>query len=125
MRRRTLQATPPLPLLYSCAHWLTSAPCVPHLLSITSLQSKGHGKSVDWWALGILIYEMLAGFPPFFDENPFGIYQKILAGKIEFPRWVVVWGGCWECARRSCAGRVVCTNTQAGCGATGYACLVT
>ena len=26
------------------------------------------------------------GFPPFFDENPFGIYQKILAGKIEFPR---------------------------------------
>ena len=42
---------------------------------------------MDWWALGILIYEMLAGFPPFFDENPFGIYQKILAGKIEFPRW--------------------------------------
>jgi len=28
---------------------------------------------------------MLAGYPPFYDENPFGIYQKILAGKIEFP----------------------------------------
>jgi protein kinase X len=41
---------------------------------------------VDWWALGILIYEMLAGFPPFFDENPFGIYQKILTGRIDFPK---------------------------------------
>ncbi|KAL4667872.1 hypothetical protein H8959_006561 [Pygathrix nigripes] len=29
---------------------------------------------------------MLSGFPPFFDDNPFGIYQKILAGKIDFPR---------------------------------------
>ncbi|KAJ1549659.1 hypothetical protein HK096_011198 [Nowakowskiella sp. JEL0078] len=28
---------------------------------------------------------MLAGYPPFFDDNPFGIYEKILAGKIVFP----------------------------------------
>jgi serine/threonine protein kinase len=35
---------------------------------------------------GILIFEMLAGYPPFYDENPFGIYQKILKGVIEFPR---------------------------------------
>eukprot|EP00171_Calliarthron_tuberculosum_P008091 IDg8091t1 len=28
---------------------------------------------------------MLAGFPPFFDDNPFGIYEKILAGKIDWP----------------------------------------
>lgn len=51
-----------------------------------SLQSKGHGKSVDWWALGILVFEMLAGYPPFFDDSPYGIYQKILGGKIDFPR---------------------------------------
>ena len=41
---------------------------------------------MDYWALGILIFEMIAGFPPFYDENPFGIYQKILGGKIEFPK---------------------------------------
>ena len=58
----------------------------PEYLAPEIIQSKGHGKAVDWWALGILIYEMLAGYPPFYDENPFGIYQKILAGKIEFPR---------------------------------------
>ncbi|CAK0899278.1 unnamed protein product, partial [Prorocentrum cordatum] len=44
--------------------------------------------AVDWWALGILIFEMLAGYPPFFDENPFGIYQKVLAGKIDFPKHI-------------------------------------
>ena len=58
----------------------------PEYLAPEIIQSKGHGKAVDWWALGILIYEMLAGYPPFYDENPFGIYQKILAGKLEFPR---------------------------------------
>lgn len=58
----------------------------PEYLAPEIIQSKGHGKAVDWWALGILLYEMLAGFPPFYDENPFGIYQKILVGKFEFPR---------------------------------------
>lgn len=38
--------------------------------------------------LGILIYEMLVGYPPFYDENPFQIYQKILAAKIEWPRHI-------------------------------------
>eukprot|EP00475_Leptophrys_vorax_P042518 TRINITY_DN80123_c0_g1_i1.p1 TRINITY_DN80123_c0_g1~~TRINITY_DN80123_c0_g1_i1.p1 ORF type:complete len:402 (+),score=95.02 TRINITY_DN80123_c0_g1_i1:143-1348(+) len=58
----------------------------PEYLAPEIIQSKGHGKAVDWWALGILIYEMLAGYPPFYDENPFGIYQKILSGRLEFPR---------------------------------------
>lgn len=58
----------------------------PEYLAPEIIQSKGHNKAVDWWALGVLIYEMLAGYPPFFDDNPFGIYEKILAGKIEWPR---------------------------------------
>ena len=39
------------------------------------------------WALGILIFEMLAGYPPFFSTNPFSVYQKILQGKIKYPKW--------------------------------------
>lgn len=58
----------------------------PEYLAPEIIQSKGHGKGVDWWSLGVLVYEMLSGYPPFYDENPFGIYQKILGGKIEFPR---------------------------------------
>jgi len=46
----------------------------------------GHDKAVDWWALGIIIYEMLVGYPPFFDENPFLTSQKILNEKLKWPR---------------------------------------
>ncbi|KAJ3300942.1 hypothetical protein HDV03_001579 [Kappamyces sp. JEL0829] len=57
----------------------------PEYLAPEIIQSRGHGKPVDWWALGILIFEMLAGYPPFYDENTFTIYEKILAGRIVFP----------------------------------------
>ncbi|KAJ2508971.1 cAMP-dependent protein kinase catalytic subunit [Coemansia sp. RSA 2049] len=57
----------------------------PEYLAPEIIQSKGHGKAVDWWALGILIFEMLVGYPPFYDDNPFGIYEKILEGKLVFP----------------------------------------
>jgi len=46
---------------------------------------KGHGKGVDWWTLGILIYEMLSSYPPFYDEDPMKTYAKIMHGKINFP----------------------------------------
>lgn len=42
---------------------------------------------MDWWTLGILVYEMIVGYPPFVDEDPMGIYQKILSGKIVFPKF--------------------------------------
>ena len=57
----------------------------PEYLAPEIILGRGHGRSVDWWALGILIYEMMAGFPPFYDETPYLIYEKILGGKLEFP----------------------------------------
>lgn len=60
----------------------------PEYLAPEIIQSKGHNRAVDWWALGVLIYEMLAGYPPYFDDNPFAIYEKILAGKVEWPRHI-------------------------------------
>ncbi|RNA30494.1 cAMP-dependent kinase catalytic subunit PRKX [Brachionus plicatilis] len=60
----------------------------PEYLAPEIIQGKGHHKAVDWWALGILVFEMLAGYPPFYDEMPFQIYQKILSGKIEWPKFI-------------------------------------
>lgn len=57
----------------------------PEYLAPETIQGQGHGKGVDWWALGVLIYEMAYGYPPFYADNPFGVYQKILHAKIEFP----------------------------------------
>eukprot|EP01017_Pseudomicrothorax_dubius_P046202 TRINITY_DN8106_c0_g1_i3.p1 TRINITY_DN8106_c0_g1~~TRINITY_DN8106_c0_g1_i3.p1 ORF type:complete len:281 (-),score=88.91 TRINITY_DN8106_c0_g1_i3:204-1046(-) len=58
----------------------------PEYLAPEILLNKGHGKPVDWWTLGILIYEMIAGIDPFTDEDPMQIYQNILKGKIKFPK---------------------------------------
>ncbi|GFO40773.1 CAMP-dependent protein kinase catalytic subunit [Plakobranchus ocellatus] len=46
---------------------------------------RGYNKAVDWWALGVLIYEMAAGYPPFFADQPIQIYEKIVSGKVRFP----------------------------------------
>lgn len=58
----------------------------PEYLAPEIIQSDGHGKAADWWACGVLCYEMLVGYPPFFDESPYGIYEKILNGQIHWPR---------------------------------------
>lgn len=50
------------------------------LTILFSLQ--GYNKAVDWWALGVLIYEMAAGYPPFFADQPIQIYEKIVSGKV-------------------------------------------
>ncbi|KAJ2361931.1 cAMP-dependent protein kinase catalytic subunit [Coemansia sp. RSA 2610] len=57
----------------------------PDYLAPEVIQAKGYGRSVDWWALGILIFEMIAGYPPFYDEDHYRLYEKILAGRIQWP----------------------------------------
>ncbi len=57
----------------------------PDYLAPEIVASKGHGKGVDWWTLGVLIFEMLASYPPFYDEDQMKTYNKILDGPIRFP----------------------------------------
>jgi protein kinase X len=58
----------------------------PEYLAPEIIQSKGHTTTADWWAFGILIYEMLSGSPPFYDDQQHKVYDKILQAKIEWPR---------------------------------------
>lgn len=48
----------------------------PEYLAPEVIRNTGHGCAVDWWALGILIYEFLVGQPPFWDQNPIKIYEQ-------------------------------------------------
>ena len=102
--------------------WYSGLSCsrfVPHIIIIHRsiiffsfsiyievIQNRGHHKASDWWAFGVLIYEMLAGknlyltkkidtseqsllylgYPPFYDSDQYVAYQKIISGKIIFPR---------------------------------------
>jgi serum/glucocorticoid-regulated kinase 2 len=49
----------------------------PEYLAPELLLGHGYQKTVDWWTLGVLLYEMLSGLPPFYSENTNEMYQKV------------------------------------------------
>ena len=57
----------------------------PDYLAPEILRQQGYGMGVDWWALGVLIYEMLTGTPPFYDSNHLKLYDKIRFSDPSFP----------------------------------------
>ena len=57
----------------------------PEYLAPEMISHAGHDKTVDWWAVGILIYEMLIGVTPFFNRNRQVLMSKIKHSKIVFP----------------------------------------
>lgn len=59
----------------------------PEYLAPEILNEKGHSFPVDWWALGILTYEMIVGFPPFYtgNNNNLKMYELIKKKPVYFP----------------------------------------
>ena len=57
----------------------------PEYLAPEMVDNKGHDFSVDWWALGILIYEMMIGVTPFYNRNRNVMLMKIQHNKVVFP----------------------------------------
>uniref|UniRef100_A0A7S0J9G7 Protein kinase domain-containing protein n=1 Tax=Calcidiscus leptoporus TaxID=127549 RepID=A0A7S0J9G7_9EUKA len=65
-------------------------PCgTPGYIAPEVLRMKGYGKECDVWSLGVIIYILLCGFPPFYAENDAQLYEKIKRGEYEFlrPYW--------------------------------------
>ena len=60
----------------------------PEYLAPEVINNSGHNQGVDWWSLGVLMYEMLAGYPPFYDSNINEVYRKIRLGQYEFPQCI-------------------------------------
>ncbi|KAJ8678680.1 hypothetical protein QAD02_014467 [Eretmocerus hayati] len=59
----------------------------PEYLAPEIILSKGYGKCVDWWSFGVLLYEMSAGYSPFFSPEPMKIYEKITSGRYRCPNF--------------------------------------
>lgn len=57
----------------------------PEYLSPEMIVGSGHDFTVDWWALGILIYEMIVGIPPFYNANKHQMYHLIQNAAIRWP----------------------------------------
>ncbi|KAM7037307.1 serine/threonine-protein kinase greatwall isoform 2-T2 [Passerculus sandwichensis] len=57
----------------------------PDYLAPELLLTQPHGSAVDWWALGVCLFEFLTGIPPFNDETPTQVFQNILKRDIPWP----------------------------------------
>ncbi|KAK6308055.1 hypothetical protein J4Q44_G00213260 [Coregonus suidteri] len=68
---------------------LTTACGTPAYVAPELLQQKSYGKEVDLWALGVITYILLCGYPPFYDESESHMYRQIIKAEYEFdsPYW--------------------------------------
>lgn len=52
------------------------------------IQGRGHGKDVDWWSVGILLFEMMTGMPPFNAKSRTQLQKQITVGKLKYPSFL-------------------------------------
>lgn len=60
----------------------------PEYLAPEILRRQGHGKAVDWYSFGALIYEMLTGLPPFYTKDRDKLFERIKRGELSYPSYV-------------------------------------
>ena len=68
----------------------------PEYLAPEVLQDYDYGQAVDWWGLGIVMYEMMIGRLPFYNQNTDIMFGNILVEEVRFPRNVNISSECRE-----------------------------
>ncbi|CAD6199737.1 unnamed protein product [Caenorhabditis auriculariae] len=57
----------------------------PEYIAPEVILRQGYGKPVDWWALGVILYEFLVGIVPFFGDSPEDLFSKVITEEVEYP----------------------------------------
>ncbi|XGW07334.1 hypothetical protein V3C99_010489 [Haemonchus contortus] len=57
----------------------------PEYIAPEVILRRGYGKPVDWWALGVILYEFLVGCVPFFGDSPEDLFSKVITEEVEYP----------------------------------------
>jgi serine/threonine protein kinase len=57
----------------------------PEYLAPEILNRQGHGRAVDWWSLGAVLFEMLTGLPPFYSQDREKLFEKIREAELQYP----------------------------------------
>lgn len=86
----------------------------PEYICPEIISSEGHNQLADWWAFGILTFEMLCGFPPFRSPKPETTYKMIREAKVEFPKHV-------DAASKDFCGKLIVADQNARLGIDGDA----
>ena len=66
----------------------------PEYLAPEVILGKGHNRPADWWALGILIYEMIFGIPPFYSSNVQNMYKRSVREPVTFKQGITISDTC-------------------------------
>ena len=88
----------------------------PEYVAPEVILKRGYGVSVDWWATGILVYEMLVGYPPFWAKNMRDLYGTILKADFDWPEGMEL-----DPVVKSFVGELLTRNVRnrLGCGEKG------
>lgn len=77
----------------------------PEYIAPEVIFRQGYGKPVDWWAMGVILYEFLVGCVPFFGDTPEELFGQVVSGT-SWPGGLTAalstWGGtCWKVLERA------------------------
>ncbi|MES1922463.1 hypothetical protein MHBO_003978, partial [Bonamia ostreae] len=60
----------------------------PEYLAPEIIERQNYTKSVDWWSLGILVYETMVGYPPFYNKDTNEMYKMIQSAEVKYPKFL-------------------------------------